>query len=281
MTTDEIGLRAGDVLITDASERAVRSGQTDAKLLRKLHGEGVIIYNREGLHSKVALFGKHAVVGSANMSASGLIEASVITDSPVIASGVAAFIEMLSTKHSRLSTARIAELCAIKVIRAGRPKGARKKNPVRQIGKSTWIVSVKELKNDPSERQQKRIDRRNHELNERLGTNEDFGWIQWGKKSRFGRECRAGDTLIQIFQRLDRKRPLVTRSVRVLLRDPEPDHVRFYIQEPAGRCDEVSWSRFQRIMKEADVPWEVTRKSTRKLDPDMAEIIDRKWTRVR
>jgi len=163
ITTDDIGFRAGDVLITDASERAIRSGQTDAKLLRKLHDEGVIIYNREGLHSKVALFGRHAIVGSANMSGSDLIEASVITDNPVIASGVAAFIEMLSTKRSRLDAARIAELCAIKVIRTGLPKGRRKRNPVRQIGKSTWIVSVRELKSKPSERQQKRIDRRNQE----------------------------------------------------------------------------------------------------------------------
>src|SRR5260370_9194795 len=97
------------------------------------------------------------------MSGSDLIEASVITDNPVIASGVAAFIEMLSTKRSRLDAARIAELCAIKVIRTGLPKGRRKRNPVRQIGKSTWIVSVRELKSKPSEQQQKRIDRRNQE----------------------------------------------------------------------------------------------------------------------
>jgi hypothetical protein len=281
VTTDEIGLRTGDVLITDASERAIRSGQTDAKLLRRLHAAGVIIYNREALHSKVAVFGKYAIVGSANMSGSDLIEASVITDNPVIASGVAAFIEMLSTKRNKLDAARIAELCAIKVIRTGWSRVRRKTSPVRQIGKSTWIVSVRELKGDPSERQQKRIDRRNQELNERLGTNEDFGWVRWSKRSRFGRECRAGDTLIQIFRRFDRKRPLVTRRVRVLLRDPEPDLIRFYTQEPTGRSNEVSWSRFQRILKEVDFPREVTRKSTQKLDPDIADIIDRKWTSVR
>jgi hypothetical protein len=78
-------LRAGDMLVTDASPRAIRSGQTDAKLLRKLHHMGVVIYSREGLHSKVALFGNHVIVDSANMSGSNLIEASVITDNPVIA----------------------------------------------------------------------------------------------------------------------------------------------------------------------------------------------------
>jgi hypothetical protein len=43
VTTDDIGLRAGDVLVTDASPRAIRSGQTDAKVLRKLYGAGVVI----------------------------------------------------------------------------------------------------------------------------------------------------------------------------------------------------------------------------------------------
>jgi phosphatidylserine/phosphatidylglycerophosphate/cardiolipin synthase-like enzyme len=132
VTTDDIGMRAGDVLITDASERAIRSGQTDAKLLRRLHKAGVVIYSREGLHSKVALFGKHAIVGSANMSGSGLIEASVITDNPVIAAGVAAFIEALSKKPNKLDPERIEKLCAIEVVRTGRPKGGRRpKNPVR------------------------------------------------------------------------------------------------------------------------------------------------------
>jgi hypothetical protein len=101
VTTNDVGLRAGDVLIADASVRAIRSGQTDARLLRKLHDAGVIIYCREGLHSKVALFGKHAVVGSANMSGSDLIEASVITDSAIIVSGVAAFIENRSALRDR------------------------------------------------------------------------------------------------------------------------------------------------------------------------------------
>ena len=282
VTTDDIGLRAGDVLVTDASSRAIRSGQTDAKLLRKLHGAGVVIYRREGLHSKVALFGKHAIVGSANMSGSDLIEASVMTDSPVIVSGVAAFIKKLSTARTKPNAREIGKLCAIEVVRTGRFTGRqRTSNPVRRLGNATWILGVKEMKEDPTERQQKRIDRRTRELNERLGTDQDdFAWIRWGKKSRFGRECRAGDTLIRIFNWRDRKRPVVTRSVRVLLKDPEPDLNRLYTEDPAGGSNEVSWSRFQRILREAGFSRGVKSMSALKLDPAMAEIIDRKWTRV-
>lgn len=283
VTTDDIGLRPGDVLITDASPRAIRSGQTDAKLLRKLHGAGVVIYSRAGLHSKVVLFGKHAIVGSANMSGSDLIEASVMTDSPVVVSGIAAFIEKLSTARTRLDDREIGKLCAIEVVRTGGFRGRqRAANPVRVLGKSTWILGVKEMKEDPNERQQKRIDRRTRELNERLGTEEDdFAWIRWGKKSRFGRECRAGDTLIRIFNWRDRKRPVVARRVRVLLKDPERDLNRFYTEDSAGGSNEVSWSRFQRILKEAGFQRGVKPMSALKLDSAMADIIDRTWTRIR
>lgn len=49
LTTNDIGLRAGEVLITDGSERAIRSEQTDAKLLRELHGAGEIASGAGGL----------------------------------------------------------------------------------------------------------------------------------------------------------------------------------------------------------------------------------------
>jgi hypothetical protein len=241
----------------------------------------VTIYSREGLHSKVALFGPHAIVGSANMSGSDLIEASVVTDNPVITSGVAAFIEALSTKRHRLDAVRIEKLCGIEVIRKGRPRGGKKPNPIRRVGNSTWILGAKGLKHDPGAKQQERIDRRTAELNEKHGTEDDFSWIQWGKKSRFGRECRAGDTVIMIFVPHGGGRATVTRRVRVAFKDREPVFNRFYTQVPTRKSDEVSWSRFQKILKAVDFSGEVKRGSVRKLEPEMAEKIDRAWTRVR
>jgi hypothetical protein len=271
---DDLDLRSGDVLIVDASERSIRSGQTDAKLLLKLHDAGVIIFSREGFHSKVALFGKHAIVGSANMSGSDLIEASAITDNPIVASGVAAFIERLSTERNRLDDARIKKLCAIKVTRVGWPRGGKKSNPVRRLGNSTWIVGVKGLKSDPNERLQKRIDRASRH---RRGVRLD----PVGKKSRFGRECREGDTLIEIFVPYGGVRASVTRHVRVILKDKEPVFNRFYTQTPTRASDEISWSRFQRILKAVGFKGKIRPGSTRKDDSDMAEHIDRKWMRVR
>jgi hypothetical protein len=283
VTQDLIGFRDGDVLVVDASERAIRLGQTDAPLLRDLHGKGVAIHCRESLHSKVILLGQYAVIGSANMSGSGLIEASVVTDNPAISSGVASFIAQLATRHSKLTSTQIAALCRIKVVRTGWTNAKRKLKPkkMRKLGNTTWIIGVNESLTKPSAQEQKHIDRANRDLNARFGSkDEDFGSIRWGKRSKFSKECREGDTLIEIFNLKGRKRRVVTRRLPVLLRRVEPQFVRFYIGDAQRDSDEVSWSRFQKIMKKAEYPRRVRPYSVQQLDPAVAEAIDRNWNRT-
>jgi hypothetical protein len=65
---------------------------------------------------------------------------------------------------------------------------------------------VRELKRDPTSKQQRHIDRRSRQLAQKLGADkDDLSWIQWSKKSRFGRECRAGDTIFSDLQLEKRK----------------------------------------------------------------------------
>jgi hypothetical protein len=282
VTTDHIGLRAGDVLITDASEKAIRTNQTDAKLLRELHGNGVTIHSHKGLHSKVLLLGRHAIVGSANMSGSGLIEASVVTDDPSVVSGVASFIAQLSTKRSKLDDDSIRKLCEIEVIRSGWPeRKSPKPKPIRKLGNSTWIVGVNELKRDPTTKEQKHIDRANERLNAQSGGEEDYDWIRWGKKSKFSKECREGDTLIRIWNPRGAGRSRVTRRLALLLKGHEPTYVRLYIDFPRSDADEIGWSRFQRILRASGYTRRVGKHSVQRLDPEIAADIDRKWPRVR
>src|SRR4051812_24539618 len=83
VTANLIRFKKGDLLIVDASEHAIRFGETNAKLLQKLDKKGVKIYSCEDLHAKVMLFGDVAVVGTGNMSKSSetsLVEAGIITN---------------------------------------------------------------------------------------------------------------------------------------------------------------------------------------------------------
>jgi hypothetical protein len=50
VTQDLLGFRKGDVLLMNAFKFAIGNGETDAKLLRTLHQQGVRLYHCESLH---------------------------------------------------------------------------------------------------------------------------------------------------------------------------------------------------------------------------------------
>jgi hypothetical protein len=76
-------LGAGSRLIVDASENAVKSGQTHPADLKKLQSSGVVIYSYASLHAKVYAFDGFAFVGSANASnrSSGILTEAVVKTS--------------------------------------------------------------------------------------------------------------------------------------------------------------------------------------------------------
>lgn len=75
-------LERGSRLVVDASEAAVRAGQTNPAELSKFQRRRVRVYTVPNLHSKVFVFGREAFIGSANVSnrsATSLVEAVVRT----------------------------------------------------------------------------------------------------------------------------------------------------------------------------------------------------------
>ncbi len=102
-------LKAGSVLVLDLSTSAVRSGQTCPAEVAKLIRRGVEVHSCSNLHAKVFVFGKRAVVGSANASghsASSLIEAAIETTDPTTVAQCREFIESLRGEHVDLVYAR-------------------------------------------------------------------------------------------------------------------------------------------------------------------------------
>lgn len=61
-------LRQGSILLVDASEKAVKAGQTCPEELLKLYDKGVKIYSKNWLHTKMFIFGNNLFVGSTNAS---------------------------------------------------------------------------------------------------------------------------------------------------------------------------------------------------------------------
>lgn len=284
-TRDLIGFRKGDSLVVDASVLAIKNGETDAPLLRKLHKKGVQIYDCADLHAKILLMDDVAVISSGNMSSSSqrrMVEAALISDHGSVVAGVASLIEQLIEQSSPLDKERIAHLCKIKVIRRGGRNGAvpkRRRTRISKLGNQTWIVGVDEVKQDPKPEEQRLINRATRSLRDQLGvSDDDFNWIKWSVRGRFARECRMGDLLIQICRSANSKRPSeVLKAVPVLLKQPTKRWTRFYVAEPTGRSPEISWGQFQQLLREIGYPRQVKAGSVQLVEPDVADTMNRKW----
>lgn len=284
VTEDLIGFRKGDVLVVDAAAYAIGCGATDAKLLRKLHKKGVSLYHCAGLHAKVLLLDDVAVIGSGNMSNSsvrGLVEAGLMTDHSSTVAGIASFIEQLLNQSSQLQIEHITALCKIKVVRKGlfaTRRGKRRKAQVARLGNQTWVVGVREIVTDPSQDEQRYIDRAVKALGSRIENPEvETNWVRWNSRNRFARECREGDSLIQIWHSSKAKRPRVFRTTPVLLKQKTNEWTRFYFREPTGADAEMPWGKFKRLLKELGYARYVGPWSVQLVDPDLADAIVRRW----
>ena len=98
--------RSGDLLVCDASQKAVSCGETDPSFLLGLLNKGVVIYSCEALHAKCAVFDDFVLLGSASMSESSacrLVELSILQKNARLARSVAAFIMGLSKNAKKLT----------------------------------------------------------------------------------------------------------------------------------------------------------------------------------
>jgi PLD-like domain len=107
-------LHAGSRLVVDASENAVKSGQTHPADLKKLQRRGVVIYSYPSLHAKVYVFDAFAFIGSANASrrSSGILtEAVVKTSDEAVVRSAKTFVRDLC--RDELSPGRLDRLQAM------------------------------------------------------------------------------------------------------------------------------------------------------------------------
>jgi hypothetical protein len=288
VTRDLVGFRKEDVLIVDASAGAIASGETDARLLRKLGRKQVRLFHCADLHAKVILLDDTAVISSGNMSNSSaecLVEAAVLTDHASTVAGVASFIEQVIHQSQQLDEEHIDRLCRIKVIRRGGrglAKGRhRRKTSLARLGNRTWLVGVHELARDPAPDEKKMIEKAMKTVRQRLNKpDEEPNWIRWSVKGSFVRECREGDSLIQIWRSRHAKRPsAVLRAAPVLLKQQPKSKswTRFYLPQANGKHAEMHWGKFRHLLKSLGYSRRVAPGIVHLLENDMADAIDRRW----
>lgn len=243
-------LRRDDVLICDASDNAVKTGQTSARLLQSLSRRCVEIRSRPDLHAKAAVFGRLALVGSSNLSASSendLTELSLLTDRGQIVAQIRAFIYGLRETSEKIDDAFIERILKLKV---NPPKlGPKRKGKGTRFGNKTWLVKVRELAEGRYPKEQDFVEQAEKKACSLVvDSDSTVSHIRWVGKSTFRSKARPGDRVIQISTSLTGKRKAVIAPCTIVWRQDKDNWTRFYYEEPEN-CKRLTMAQFQRKAK--------------------------------
>src|SRR5262249_11489004 len=240
VTAPHLDFRRGDLLICDASDESVKGGLTSASMLRSFASQGAELYSYPGLHSKVAVIGDLALIGSANLSENAGVqtcEASLLTDDLQVVGLVHGLIEKVKSEAEPIIEDFLRRIELLPVTRVG---GLRRTSKTKiEIGKSrVWLVSTRELSDRLVEIE---------EAFEAIGTEEarkhlkDKGYtvesIRWTGKSRFRSEAKQGDLVVEVFtkRRGNRRYTRVYQAAPLIYRQDEGHWTRFYLEVTVKR----------------------------------------------
>jgi hypothetical protein len=278
-----VRFRKGDVLIVDASDDCIKSNETTAKALAAAVRLGTSVFSLPNLHAKVFVFDRVAVVGSANVSrhsSSSLIEAALVTDDSATAGQAKALLESLKEMATPVDAAFLKRISKLRVRpRAAGERQRRKKRQVGRLGRRTWLVRVRELREDAFPKEKERA-----EAGEKVARTEvsdkrsDVSWIRWAGRGQFARKAEKGDSVIEVWKSLNKRTVEVRRAAPVLRRQREPTCTRFYIEEPPGReRSALPLKVFRELAKRAGISRQIGKNPQRVLSEDTARLIALLW----
>ena len=270
--------KQGDVLICDASDRAIKTGETSARLLESLFRKRVEVRSRPDLHAKVAVIGRHAIIGSCNLSvasAKDLIELALVTDRQQVVSQATAFIHDLRELSKKIDDDFLRKILKIKVCTARR-RGPRRTGLATRFGNKAWLVSVGQLPDDSFPEEQPFVEKGEKKAKALVADKDsEVSWIRFTGKSRFRSVARPGDSVIQICESLSGKRTTVFAPCPIVFRQDVALWTRFYVAESEGhQC--LSWDLFKKEAKKHGLS-RISKNSLRELNPREVLLIEGFW----
>jgi hypothetical protein len=279
----DIKFGEGDLLFVDASNQAIASGETSAEVIGRAVRVGANVYSCPGLHAKAMLFDDTAVVGSANLSQSSaddLIEGVVITDNPQMVASVAEFFESLKGASDKVDTAFIKRIKQIEVVRRGHGSKKRRAVHTRRSSPNVWILGTSDLADDAYPAERKRAEK-GAELaeQEKKKSSSTVTWARITGKSRFRREAKPGDVIININSEHGKKTPYaVYKTLPILRVQKESTCTRFYMEYFANSDKTaLTWGQLKNLVKRVKLPRKVTRFCAQEVPTNYADAIFALW----
>jgi hypothetical protein len=137
-------------------------------------------------------------------------------------------------------------------------------------------VRIYEINSDRYAKEEEYVDQATVKLRQITGDDSiDPVWIRFTGSSRFRREARAGDTVVELWSTQKGKQISVQPPAAILFRQDKQYWTRFYY-DPTVELPEKSWTEFQKHLKRLGITT-ITRNSIRELSKKDAALIQTLW----
>lgn len=283
MTDDEfIKFGNGDSLVTDASDVSIKAGQTCAKLLKRAFDRGATIHSIEGLHAKLYIFDRLAVIGSANLSkgSESLVEASILTDQPSAVSSVRLLIASLQCHGELIDDAFIKRISKLKVDKSRRQAtGARRKIPNPKEPR-TWLIGLQPTEEKEAER--KAVEKGQAEAESRINDEKSsVSWIRLSRQSKMRKEAKEGDLIVSIWSENPKRNPTSVYSHAPILNridDKKTGSTILYVEDyPDAEKNSITWKQFQKLYKQIGIGNKPAKFPVRELKRHHSDAMHELW----
>lgn len=279
---DAVKFGKGDVLITDASDEAIKTGQTSAAVLNAAWKRKASIFSIPKLHAKLYIFDRYVIVGSANLSKSSQkrIEVALLTDHPTTVSASRLLIDKLKQGRTPIDEAFISHILALPVTKSFPVTTSSVQDLGDDAPPRAWLVGLKPAQEKQDEQA---VVEEGLEEAEKYVSQEDssVSWIRFRGKSRFRREAKEGDVVVCIWTGGGKGKPnAVYHHAPILLRKDDPAHnaTWFYVEEyPDAEETTLTWKQFQRLYSKIGIPGKLSQWSHRELADQHSDSLHALW----
>lgn len=263
VTQSTLPLKEGDILICDASKRAIELSETKASILRSYFKKKVKIYSVPQLHAKLLYSNNITIIGSANLSinsAEHLIEAAFVSFDVAAINQAEAFCFPFISDRYEVTEENLIELEAIVPKRKLQIQKGIPKERNRKFDTNYWIINTKP---DNSDKYDDEIEVNRERLaEEHQVQSEDIYAITWKGKSTFKSDAKLGNSVVEIST--TGHRTTVCMPLTIVMIDVKSDCTIFYLK-PGNNYDELSWTAFEKKIKPLPLNRKIAKNRTRKL----------------
>jgi hypothetical protein len=281
LTTEKyVKFVAGDVVVVDASDEAIKTRKTSRALLKKLVRRGVLVHSLPKLHAKLIAFDDALFVGSMNFSLTSpsLTEIALKTKKRSVVQEGRATVQHLAALADKVDPIFIKRIMSLELL--PREKRVPGKSKRTKQANRVWLVSTEDISEAIIAKEAKG-DATGTAKARKFAVDKENVYsirypIQPGKRPhlRFAREARRGDRVLEVYTAPNE----VTKVYRdsYVLSIHEAKNWRRVYHENSFDLMYKTWKGFLSLWKKAG-GGHVSPKATRLLGDDFAKRLLADW----